>query len=151
MEYLQLEGEIKQVVFKAVCAEKIGTFLGFFIDAELGRFANPGGFQPVSNDGVRDANRRSFVEVIDDLAEKTIAVNGERVEIAFFQQGCDEVSHVILRGFQGKEGGLSVGILKSGLCGDERPKKLDGTAGDTTQGGNTVGRLPFGRSGLSNA
>ena len=39
-------------------------------------------------------------------------------------------------GFEGEEGGLSVGVLKTGLCGEQRPEQLDGAPGDPPQGGN---------------
>ena len=96
----------------------------------------PGGLQPFADEGVRDADGGGFVEIVDDLAEKAIAVDGEGVEIAFFKQRGNEVSHVILRGFQGEKGWLIVGVLETGLSGDQGPEELDGAAGDTTQGCN---------------
>ncbi len=110
---------------QAIFAEQAGAGLGVFINAGLPRVASPGSFQPLADLVMGEADHSCFVEVIDDLAVQPVALNRHRIEITLLQQRAHQVSHVVLGGLQGEEGGRVIRAGKAGCPGDQGPKQID--------------------------
>jgi hypothetical protein len=135
-ENLELEREIEQVVFEAEGAEAVCAVLRVGVDAALGGVAVPGGGQAFADLVWREADHGGFVEVVDDLGVQAVAVNGKRLEVALlFNEGADEVTDMILSGFEGQEDGRTFGMGKSGGFGGQRPEQVDHAARQSAHGG----------------
>ena len=68
---------IPAIVFAAI--------LGILVNAGLTFFSNPGLRKTFRNFSIWKTNRCSFVQIIQDLAEQPVAVNGYRFEIALLE------------------------------------------------------------------
>jgi len=124
-KHLVLEREIQQVVGKAGRAEAVRSLLHLIVDPELRGFTQPCGLEPRPDLRRIEANHRSLVQVIQDLAVETVAFHADSIEIPGFQQRPHHPRHEVLCGLQGEKDGRPVGMSEASLSRDQRPVKLD--------------------------
>ena len=108
-------------------------------------FASPGGFEPLADLGVGETDHGGLVEVVNDLAVETVAVDGHRLEVALVEEGADQAGHVVLGRLQGEKGGRLVGLAEARLLGDQWPEEVHRLLGQAADGGD--GYLPAGSHG----
>ena len=144
-KHFDLEREVEQVVGQAVVAEAGSTGLGLVVDAFLAVFASPGCFEPLADLGVGEADHSGLVEVVNDLAVETVAVNGHRLEVALVEEGADQAGHVILSRLQGEKGGRLIWLAEARILGDQRPEEIHRLLGQAADGGDCY--LPAGPHG----
>ena len=142
-EELVLQREVQQVVGQAVVAKAHAAFGRFVVDDRLGRVPRPGCLEAGADLGVREADDRRLVEVVENLAVEPVAVDRDAGEIALVEERLDGSRHEVLGGFQREKDRRAGRVGEAGRFCDEGPVEVDhppGQAAHRQDGDLTAGR-----------